>query len=88
MPLINRLYLSVLPLVHLDTGLTEQTLTLFPDQQFATLFTPEEVDTYLSFFERRAESYLKGANIISYEFAKEPVVGTPYVRVLVVQHVR
>ncbi|HEU5340003.1 hypothetical protein [Edaphobacter sp.] len=87
MPQINRLYLAVMPLVHLDTGFTEQTLTLFPSQEFATFFTPEEVDTYLDFFKRRAESYLKGGNVTSYEFAKEPVVGTGFVRVVVTQHV-
>ena len=86
--LINRLYLAVIPLVHLNTGLTEQTLTLFPDQQFATLFSPEEVDTYLNFFQHRAEEYLKGGGVTSYEFTKEPVVGTRFIRVLVVQHVQ
>ena len=85
---INRLYLAVLPLVHLDTGFTEQTLTLFPDQTFATLFTPSEVDLYLNMFQRRAESYLKGDNVISYDFAKEDVVGTGRVRVVVTQHVK
>jgi hypothetical protein len=88
MPLINRLYLSVIPLVHLDTGLTEQVLTLFPDQRFATLFSPDEVDSYLSMFKRRAESYLKGDNVLSYEFNKEDVVGTGLVRVVVTQNVR
>jgi hypothetical protein len=88
MATINRLYLAVIPLVHLDSGLTEQALTLFPDQQFATLFTPENVDTYLSFFKRRAESYLKGDNVVSYEFSKEPVSGTTYLRVMVTQNVR
>lgn len=88
MPLINRLYLAVMPLVHLDTGLTEQTLTLFPNQEFATLFGPDEVDTYLSFFQRRAESYLKGGNVTNYEFSKEPVVGTRFVRVVVTQYVQ
>lgn len=87
MPLINRLYLAVMPLVHMDTGFTEQTLTLFPNQEFATLFSPEEVDTYLDFFKRRAESYLKGGSVISYEFVKEPVEGTQFVRVVVTQHV-
>ena len=85
--MLNTLYLAVIPLVHLDTGLTEQTLTLFPDQQFATLFSPDEVDNYLNFFQRRADSYLKGGNVTSYEFKKEPVVGTRFLRVVVIQHV-
>jgi hypothetical protein len=85
---INRLYLAVMPLVHLDTGFTEQTLTLFPDQNFATLFGPDEVDLYLNMFKRRAESYLQGGNVISYDFAKENVVGTRFVRVVVTQHVQ
>jgi hypothetical protein len=38
-------------------GLTEQVVTLFPDSRFATLFHPDEVDSYLQL---RAEKYLKG----------------------------
>ncbi len=86
--LINRLYLAVIPLVHLRDGATEQALTLFPDQKFATLFTEGDVDTYLKFFKTRAETFLTGDTIISYEFEKEPVAGTQFIRVLVTQHVR
>lgn len=87
--LINNLYLAVMPLVHLGDryGLTEQALTLFPDSQFATLFHPDEVDNYLDFFKSRAEKYLKGGNVVSYQFEKEPVVGTGLVRVHVIQNV-
>lgn len=88
MPLINNLYLAVIPLVHIDTGLTEQVMTLFPDQKFATLFSPSEVDSYLSMFKRRAESYLQGGDVINYQFTKEDVVGTGKVRVVVIQHVQ
>jgi hypothetical protein len=86
---INQLYLAILPLVHLGDrfGLTEQVMTVFPDSQFATLFQPDEVDGYLELFKNRAESYLKGGNVVSYEFQKEDVVGTKLVRVLVIQHV-
>ena len=34
----NELYLTVLPLIHLGNGLTEQSLTVFPDRNFATEF--------------------------------------------------
>jgi hypothetical protein len=87
--IINNLYLAVLPIVHLGEryGLTEQVLTLFPDSSFATLFHPDEVDAYLGMFQSRAEKYLKGGNVVSYQFEKEPVVGTGLVRVHVVQNV-
>jgi hypothetical protein len=87
--LINNLYLAVMPIVHLGDryGLTEQVLTLFPDSKFATLFHPDEVDGYLQFFQSRAEKYLKGGNVVRYEFQKEQVVGTGLVRVQVIQHV-
>lgn len=83
---INNLYLAIIPIVHLS-GSTEQVLTLFPDSRFAALFRPDEVDNYLNFFANRAENYLKGGNVISYEFHKEEVVGTGMVRVQVIQHV-
>jgi hypothetical protein len=87
--LINNLYLAVLPIVHLGDrfGLTEQVLTLFPDSKFATLFHPDEVDGYLLTFKNRADKYLKGGNVVSYQFEKEPVVGTGLVRVHVIQNV-
>jgi hypothetical protein len=85
---INTLYLAVIPLVHMDTGLTEQALTLFPDPKFATLFAPEEVENFTSFFKRRAESYLKGDNVLSYQFQTEGVAGTGKLRVVVIQHVQ
>ncbi|MGA7078136.1 MAG: hypothetical protein WBQ43_21655 [Terriglobales bacterium] len=87
--LINTLYLSILPIVHLGDrfGLTEQVVTLFPDSRFATLFHPDEVDSYLNLFQSRAEKYLKGGNVISYKFEKEVVAGTGLIRVQVTQHV-
>ena len=36
----NELYMVVLPLMHINTGQTEQTLTLFPDRNLATEFSP------------------------------------------------
>ena len=73
----NVLYLAVLPLVHISNtpysgfGITEQTLTLFPDKGFATVFFPDEVDTYISMFELRANKYLTGGHVTGYEFQKE-----------------
>jgi hypothetical protein len=73
----NVFYLSVLPLVHVSQtavgyGLTEQTLTLFPDRNFATEFFPDEVETYIDAFKWRAEKYLVGGHVIGYEFSQEP----------------
>ena len=66
----NILYLTVLPLVHMgrEFWLTEQTLTLFPDKNFATEFFKDEVDSYIKTFEWRANKYLTGGHVINYEF--------------------
>jgi hypothetical protein len=69
--LTNELYLTVLPIVHTSSGLTEETLTLFPSKDFATSFFPEEVDKYLDMFKVRAERYLTGGNVLKYDFFKE-----------------
>jgi hypothetical protein len=88
----NVLYLAVLPLVHISNvpyigfGLTEQTLTLFPDRNFATEFTPGEVENYISTFKSRADQYLVGNRVISYDFSTESVEGG-YVIVRVIQNV-
>src|SRR5271165_7205483 len=74
----NDLYLAVLPLIHISAnpslgfGLTEQTLTLFPDKSWATEFFPNEVEDYIRTFEARANKYLTGGNVIGYEVHKEP----------------
>jgi hypothetical protein len=89
----NTLYLAVLPLVHvtvnqvLGFGLTEQTLTLYPDKNFATEFFPDEVDGYIDAFKWRADKYLTGGHVVSYDLSKEI---TPEGRVIVVvkQNVR
>jgi hypothetical protein len=89
----NDLYLAVLPLVHISLnkilgyGLTEETLTLFPDKNFATEFTSEEVQTYIELFGSRANKYLVGGRVIDYEFVKEEVGGGRYI-VRVKQNVR
>ena len=76
--LSNELFLAVLPLIHVSTtayfgyGLTEQTLTLFPDKKFATVFFPDEVDSYILAFESRAQKYLTGGHVTGYEFHKQP----------------
>jgi hypothetical protein len=73
----NELYLAVLPLIHITTnqvlgfGLTEQTLTLYPDRNFATEFFPDEVDGYIATFTNRADKYLTGGHVVSYECFKE-----------------
>lgn len=84
------LYLAVLPLVHLyqdNYGLTEQTLTLFPDRKFATEFFEDEVDDYIGIFERRANKYLIGGHVTRYHFEKVET-GDDRVVVKVTQYVK
>ncbi len=66
----NDLYLVVLPLIHLSSGLTEQTLTLLPSKDFATEFFPNEVDGYVDTFTNRANKYLTGGHVTGYEIRK------------------
>jgi hypothetical protein len=76
--LSNELFLAVLPLIHISTtaylgyGMTEQTLTLFPDRKFATVFFPDEVDGYILAFESRAQKYLTGGHVTGYDIHKLP----------------
>jgi hypothetical protein len=56
----------------MNTGATEQTLTLYPDRKLATEFLPDEVDSYVDFFEERATRHLVGGNVLGYEFRPEP----------------
>lgn len=72
--LVNELYLAVLPIIHLTDrfGFTEQVMTLFPDKQFATQFTPQEVDGFIQTFKNRANAYLMGGNVTGYEVQKQP----------------
>jgi hypothetical protein len=87
MPAINVLYLAVLPQIHVSLnqvmgfGLTEQVLTLFPDIKFATLFFPDEVDTFINTFRER-EKYLVGGHVVGFEIFKQPTLdGRVIVRV-------
>jgi hypothetical protein len=72
----NELFLAVLPLIHISTtaylgyGMTEQTLTLFPDRRFATEFFDDEVDNYILAFESRAQKYLTGGHVTGYNVNK------------------
>jgi hypothetical protein len=68
---MNELYLVVLPLVHVSSGLTEQTLTLLPSKDLATEFHPNEVNQYLEMFRDRANKYLIGGHVVGYEFHQE-----------------
>lgn len=87
----NELYLTILPLIHISLnqamgfGLTEQTLTLFPDRNFATEFFPDEVDGYIATFEHR-QKYLTGGHVTGWEIHKEPTADGRVV-VRVIQHV-
>jgi hypothetical protein len=52
-------------------GLTEQTLTLLPDRDFATQFFPDEVQPYIDMFKNRADKYLTGGHVTGYVFQEE-----------------
>jgi len=88
----NHLYLAVLPLIHVSTnqvfgfGLTEQTLTLFPDRNLATEFFQDEVESYILTFKNRANKYLTGGHVTGYEVTTEPTEDGRVV-VKVTQHV-
>jgi hypothetical protein len=78
-PPSNVLYLAVLPIIHLETGATEQVLTMYPDKSLATEFFADEVDKYIAMFTRRTK-YFTGGHVVSYDCKKEP---TPSGRVFV-----
>ena len=79
----NELYLVVLPLIHVSSGVTEQTLTLFPDKNMATEFFPDEVETYVTMFLSRANKYLAGGHVTDYTVHREQTaLGRVIVRVI------
>ncbi|HTR23408.1 MAG TPA: hypothetical protein VMI10_05445 [Terriglobales bacterium] len=81
----NELYLAVMPIMHLGPdryGLTEQTLTLFPNKDQATEFFADEVDTFIGFFQRRIK-YLVGGHVSGYDVRTETLAnGRVIVRVI------
>jgi hypothetical protein len=89
----NKLYLAVLPLIHMTAvgplgfGLTEQTLTLFPDKNLATEFFPDEVEGYMTTFKNRADKYLTGGHVSHYGVSTEATADGRVI-VVVIQHVR
>jgi hypothetical protein len=89
--LTNKLYLTILPLIHISTnqvlgfGLTEETLTLFPDRNFATEFFADEVDGYIETFKNR-QKYLVGGHSKGWDVHKE-LTADGRVIVRVTQHV-
>jgi hypothetical protein len=89
----NRLYLAVLPLIHVTPvgpfgfGLTEQTLTLFPDRNLATEFFPDEVESYMATVKNRADKYLSGGHVTHYDVSTEATDDGRMI-VVVIQHVR
>jgi hypothetical protein len=66
----NELFFVVLPLIHLSNGLTEHTLTLLPNRDFATEFFPDEVEGYIAMFTNRLK-YLTGGHVIGYDLESE-----------------
>jgi heme-degrading monooxygenase HmoA len=71
----NVLYLVVLPVIHLSSGLTEQVLTLLPNRDQATTFLQTQLDGFSSMFLTRANQYLTGDVVTRYECEAEPVPG-------------
>ncbi len=84
----NELYLAVLPLIHLGTefGRTEETLTLFPDRNFATEFFPDEVEGYIATFKNRMNLFT-GGHVTGYEIHPEKTDDGRRVIVRIVQNV-
>lgn len=82
----NTLYLAVLPIIHLSSGLTEQVLTLFANREQGTLFLESQLNEFTNFFMSRAK-HLTGDVVISYECFGERV-DDEYFLVKVIQHVR
>ena len=83
----NELYLVVLPLIHVSSGLTEQALTLLPNRDFATQFSQEEVEGFITMFKSRADKYLTGGHVTGYEIQREPTGDGHRVIVRVIQNV-
>jgi hypothetical protein len=70
----NLLFVAILPIIHLGPtqwGLTEQTITLVPQKEFATEFFSDEVNDYLLIIKNRADKYLTGGHVKRYEFDTE-----------------
>ena len=82
--IVNELYLTVLPLIHLNNGATEQVITLTPERTSASEFFPDEVEIYITFFKNR-EQYLIGGHVKSYTLTKETTTTGRYI-VRVTQH--
>ncbi len=88
----NVLYLAVLPIIHTSPtqqfgfGLTEEILTLFPDEDFATRFFEDEADNYITIFDNRTK-YMIGGHVAGWEIHKEPTADGRVI-VKVIQHVR
>lgn len=73
----NRLYFAVLPVIHMgetNFGSTEQILTLLADQNLATEFFPDEVDSYIATFMNRTK-YLTGGYVKGYDVSKKETDG-------------
>jgi hypothetical protein len=85
----NVLYLVVLPVIHLSSGLTEQVLTLLPNKEQGTTFLEAQLNDFSSMFLTRANKYLTGDVVTRYECIAEPVPGAENEYLIrVIQHVR
>ena len=82
----NNLYLAVLPVIHMETGVTEQILTLIPDESLATEFFPDEVESYTEMFQKSTK-YLSGGHVTGYNCTLEQSE-SGRTRVRVTQNVR
>jgi hypothetical protein len=81
----NELYLMVMPAIHLNSGATEQILTLTADKTNASEFFPDEVDVFIGFFKQRIQ-YLVGGHVKGYTLTPEQTA-RGLVLVRVTQHV-
>ena len=81
--IVSELYLTVLPVININTGSAELTLTA--DRNTARKFFPDEVDLYIDSFKKRMKHFV-GGHVTAYILTKENAVGELFI-VRVTQHV-
>jgi len=83
--IVSELYVTVLPVININTGSAEQILTLTADRNTARKFFPDEVDLYIDSFKKRMKHFV-GGHVTAYILTKENAVGGLFI-VRVTQHI-
>jgi len=66
----NELYVVVLPMMSMDTGKSEEIMTLMGEKSLATRFFPDQVEDYEAMF-RRMTKNLTGGHVKGFEISQE-----------------